>query len=132
MTTETIQGNNFQWTLEKVKSMSPMEVLHFLQFYSRIIGHTEEGQHPDEALPRAENFLKERANWEAEVQRLREHIDTQDMIIRGIEEGAEEWRMKCENLQVECDRLWQERNDMAQGKIDIRDDVSPHSNSPHS
>jgi hypothetical protein len=95
----------FEWTLEKVKSMNPMEVLNFLQFYTRIIGQVEEGQHPDESLPRAESFLKERANWQSEVEALREKIKEQELIIHGLEEGAEEWQMKCSDLEHQLSKM---------------------------
>jgi septal ring factor EnvC (AmiA/AmiB activator) len=85
--------------------MNHMEALNFLQFYTRIIGQVEEGMHQDEALPRAESFLKERANWQSEVEALREKIREQELIIQGMEEGAEEWRMKCSDLEHQIAQL---------------------------
>lgn len=47
--------------------------------------------HPDEALPRAETWLKERANWEDEVRRQRD-------CIRDLEARNAELQLHCKNL----------------------------------
>jgi hypothetical protein len=39
------------------------------------IGYLPDGVHPDERKPRAETWLRERENWQAEVEALRKELD---------------------------------------------------------
>jgi hypothetical protein len=75
-----------------------------LEELEKQVGQIEEGQHPDEIKPRAETWLQERANWQSEVDTLRAKIAEQELIINGIEEGADEWRMKCDDLQHQLNK----------------------------
>lgn len=43
-----------------------------------LIGYPPEGSHPDEWMPRAETWHRERQNWQAEVERLRQEIARPD------------------------------------------------------
>lgn len=47
----------------------------------KLVGEPPAGSHPDEMLPRAPTWHGERANWEAEVARLREHVATLEAKI---------------------------------------------------
>lgn len=51
-----------------------LDVFKSLAKLRRTIGHTVIGQHPDEINPRAETWMKERQNWEAEVDSLRKRV----------------------------------------------------------
>lgn len=69
-----------------------------LEELEKQIGEVPEGSHPDERKPRAETWLKERTNWQCEVEALREKIKEQELIIYGLEEGCDEWKLKCTDL----------------------------------
>lgn len=64
------------------------------------IGELPEGAHPDERKPRAETWLQERANWQIEVEMLRNKIKEQELIIHGIEEGSESWKAEYDNCRA--------------------------------
>ncbi len=51
-----------------------MDAFKALAKCRRTIGNTEVGQHPDEINPRAETWMKERLNWETEVEMLRKRV----------------------------------------------------------
>lgn len=78
------------------------------EYYKNKVGVLAEGVHPDEINPRAETWLKERGNWEAEVNQLRKYISEQDLIIHGITEGSENWKAEYDN----CRALLQELVDL--------------------
>lgn len=63
------------------------------------VGELPEGVHPDERKPRGETWLQERANWQSEVEALREKVKEQELIIYGLEEGCDEWKLKCSDLE---------------------------------
>lgn len=69
------------------------------------IGELPDGAHPDERKPRAETWLKERENWQSEVNNLRDKVREQELIIYGLEEGAAEWKLKCIDLEQELKLL---------------------------
>ena len=45
------------------------------EYYKEKVGALEEGQHPDEIHPHAETWLRERHNWQAETEALRQEIE---------------------------------------------------------
>lgn len=74
-------NGNYDWDFKGIQHFPGLkedaEVVEWLDEDLNEVGVLLEGEHPDEINPRANTWLEERRNWQAEVERLRLIINGQ-------------------------------------------------------
>lgn len=69
-------------------------------YYADKVGLLEEGQHPDEILPRSGTWLKERECWKSEIKAIKEHFLLTIQVLRTmmVKANMDEGVKKCDEI----------------------------------